>query len=230
MPRDEVAQLGDRLLGLAVGAGDQLLRALGVGGELLLGHAEVHRQRDEPRLGAVVEVALDALQLGRLGIDGAGAGALELLEAAALARRQQRRGRARPCRSRRRASAGTVTASSTRPAGMDRERLGQGVDGEQPVVDAAGDRPVPGRQEDHPDRDAPQCTDEGEAREPRTGARSAATAGPSRLRRRRSRCGDSRASRGGGSAGSRLGIGSRSSQPCAGARRARRSASRRRSA
>ena len=54
--------------------------------ELLLGHAEVHRQRHQPRLGAVVEVALDPLQLRGLGVDRAGAGALELHQAAALAR------------------------------------------------------------------------------------------------------------------------------------------------
>ena len=46
--------------------------------DLLLGHAEVHRQRHQPRLGAVVEVALDPLQLRGLGVDRAGAGALEL--------------------------------------------------------------------------------------------------------------------------------------------------------
>ena len=52
---------------------DELARALGIALEALLGHAEVQRQRDEPRLRAVVQVALDALQLGRGGVDGAGA-------------------------------------------------------------------------------------------------------------------------------------------------------------
>ena len=58
----EVAQLADRQLGLLVGADDQLGGAGRVAARLepLTGHAEVHRQRDEALLGAVVEVALDA--------------------------------------------------------------------------------------------------------------------------------------------------------------------------
>ena len=61
----------------SVRLGDERPRAGGVAVELLLRHAEVHRQRDEPRLRAVVEVALDPLQLGGLGVDGACARALE---------------------------------------------------------------------------------------------------------------------------------------------------------
>ena len=42
---------------------------LGLVGEPLLGAAEVHGQRDEPRLRAVVQVALDAPQLGGLDVE-----------------------------------------------------------------------------------------------------------------------------------------------------------------
>ena len=45
------------------------LRRLGVAGEHLLGHAEVHAERHEPGLGAVVQVALDAAQLGGRVVD-----------------------------------------------------------------------------------------------------------------------------------------------------------------
>ena len=64
----EVAQLGQRLLRLGVGLVEQLPRLVGVGGKSLAGHAEVHREGDEPLLRAVVEVALDppALGLGRV--------------------------------------------------------------------------------------------------------------------------------------------------------------------
>ena len=47
--------------------------ALGIRLELLLGHAEAHPERDEPRLRAVVEVALDPAELGLLDVDRAGA-------------------------------------------------------------------------------------------------------------------------------------------------------------
>ena len=44
-----------------------------------LGHAEAHRQRDQPGLGAVVQVALDPAQLGGGVVDGVGAGLGQLL-------------------------------------------------------------------------------------------------------------------------------------------------------
>ncbi len=75
----EVAQLGERALGLLARLADQLHRALGIALEALLGHAEVERERDQPRLRAVVQVALDALQLGGRGVDHAGAGGGQLL-------------------------------------------------------------------------------------------------------------------------------------------------------
>lgn len=53
-PAREVANLRDRLLGLLVRLVDERLRAIGVGVELLLRSAEVHRERDEPLLHAVL--------------------------------------------------------------------------------------------------------------------------------------------------------------------------------
>ena len=66
---DHVAQLGDRVLRLLVRAGDQLPGGLRVGVELLLGHPEVHRQRDQVLLRAVVQVALDPAALGVRRVD-----------------------------------------------------------------------------------------------------------------------------------------------------------------
>ena len=65
---DEVAQLGKGLFGLRVGLVDQLLGSVGVVGELRLGPAEFHGQRDQPLLRAVVQVTLDPppLRLGRV--------------------------------------------------------------------------------------------------------------------------------------------------------------------
>ena len=54
---------------------------LGLVGEPLLGAAELHAQRDEPRLRAVVQVALDPPQLGGLDVERAAPGAGELVDA-----------------------------------------------------------------------------------------------------------------------------------------------------
>ena len=56
----ELAQLADRELELVDGVGEHLVE-LGrhVGPEPLLGCAELERERDEPLLGAVVDVPLD---------------------------------------------------------------------------------------------------------------------------------------------------------------------------
>ncbi len=70
----EVTQLPQRFAGSGASLREQL-RAPPAGrlGELLLGHAKAHAERDESRLGAIVQVALDATQLGLLHVDGAGA-------------------------------------------------------------------------------------------------------------------------------------------------------------
>ena len=61
---DQVPQFGQRRLRLDVRPVDQVPGRLGVVAELRLGPAEFHRQRDQPLLGAVVQVALDPLPLG----------------------------------------------------------------------------------------------------------------------------------------------------------------------
>ena len=56
----EVAQLLQRCARRRARLGEMLLRLLGILLELLLGEADIHPERDEPRLRAVVQVALDA--------------------------------------------------------------------------------------------------------------------------------------------------------------------------
>ena len=65
----ELAQLGGRLAELARRLLEQLLRRRGVGVELLAREPQVERQRDQPLLGAVVEVALEAAALVVGGLD-----------------------------------------------------------------------------------------------------------------------------------------------------------------
>ena len=76
----EVAELLERLARAAAGLGEQHPRRLRVGPELLLGHADAHAERDETGLRAVVQVALDAAQLGLLDVDRGGAAPLEPLD------------------------------------------------------------------------------------------------------------------------------------------------------
>ena len=70
---DQVAELGEGGLGLLVGLGDDLvrLRRVGVFGA---GHAQPHREGDQPLLGAVVQVPLQPAPLGVGGVDHAGPG------------------------------------------------------------------------------------------------------------------------------------------------------------
>lgn len=66
----QVAQLHERALGLLVRAGHQVAgRLVARRGQAVAGEAEVHGEGAQARLGAVVQVALDAAQLGRLGVD-----------------------------------------------------------------------------------------------------------------------------------------------------------------
>ena len=65
----QLAQFGQGRLGVPVGASYQLAGAFGVGVELLLGPPEVHGDRDQSLLSAVVQIALDALALLLAGVD-----------------------------------------------------------------------------------------------------------------------------------------------------------------
>ena len=60
----EIADLAERRLGLLVGVRHHRPRLFGIVVELLAGGTEPGRQRDQPLLGTVVEVALDAAPLG----------------------------------------------------------------------------------------------------------------------------------------------------------------------
>ena len=84
-PTRDVAQLGDGLLGAAVCLVHELTHAVEIDMigvlQLLLGHAQPHRQGHQLGLGAVVQVALDPAQRGRRGVDRLGAGLLERTQA-----------------------------------------------------------------------------------------------------------------------------------------------------
>ncbi len=71
-PAGQVAQLDERLLGLPMGVLDQALGAGRVRVPLLPGPAQIHRQRHQPLLGAVVEVTFYALALDLHRVDHAG--------------------------------------------------------------------------------------------------------------------------------------------------------------
>ena len=67
----QLAQLGGRLVELLHRLVEQLGGRRRVGVELVAGQAQVHGQRHQPLLGAVVEVALDPAPLGVAGLDDA---------------------------------------------------------------------------------------------------------------------------------------------------------------
>jgi hypothetical protein len=76
----QVAQLGQGPLGLLVGLADQGGGRGRVGLQLGPGHAQVHGQGDQPLLGAVVQVTLDAAALGLGPLHGPVAAGLEGLD------------------------------------------------------------------------------------------------------------------------------------------------------
>ena len=80
IPRGEIPQLDDRLLGPTVRAIDELTNLVQVdvvGVQLLHRHAETHGDGDQLGLGPIVEVPLDPPQGGGGRIDGLGAGMFE---------------------------------------------------------------------------------------------------------------------------------------------------------
>ena len=79
-PAREVAELLEGLGGATRASASSALTASGSGLQRLLGAAEAHSEGDEPRLRAVVQVALDPAQLRLLDVDGARAGRLEPLD------------------------------------------------------------------------------------------------------------------------------------------------------
>ena len=68
-PTDEVAQLGQRLLGLAVSLSDGLAHRFPRVGGRGMGQAEAHRERDESLPRAIVQVAFDAAPFDVGGVD-----------------------------------------------------------------------------------------------------------------------------------------------------------------
>ena len=77
---DHRAQVGDGGAGRRAGLVDGPAGRLRVGVELRLGHAQAHRHRDQPGLGAVVQVALEPAQLGGGVVHGLGAAAGQRLD------------------------------------------------------------------------------------------------------------------------------------------------------
>ena len=76
----QLAQLGGRRRELGHRLVEQLAGHLRVGVELAARQAQVHGERHQPLLGAVVEVALDPAPLGVAGVDDAGARGAQLLD------------------------------------------------------------------------------------------------------------------------------------------------------
>ena len=66
------SEVSERGRGRVASLGEQPRGTLRIGLEHLLGQAERHAERDQTGLGAVVEVTLDAAQLGRGVVDALG--------------------------------------------------------------------------------------------------------------------------------------------------------------
>ncbi len=143
----EVAELLERLARAGPRLGEQEpARALGIAGELLLGHPDAHAERDEPRLGAVVEVALDPAELRLLHVDRAGAASPRASRSGGfgrtrVARRRPPRGCPRRCRARAapnpaRSSRGRTAATGRRDRARSapRRRGGSPARGCRPFV------------------------------------------------------------------------------------------------
>jgi hypothetical protein len=86
----EIAQLAQGQTEPRARLRDECASSLGVLTESLLRHPEAHPERHQPRLRAVVEIALDPAQLCVLSVDGSRAGLLESLDARAAAAKRRR--------------------------------------------------------------------------------------------------------------------------------------------
>ena len=75
----QLAQLLERVLELLASRGQVLAGTAGIGLEAPLDHAQLQRERHEPLLGAVVEIALQPPALGVAGLHDARARASELV-------------------------------------------------------------------------------------------------------------------------------------------------------
>ncbi len=80
MPRASSRSSSSARVELLLGAAEQLLGRVGVLAQLALGQAHGQRERDEPLLGAVVQVALEPAALGGPGLDDPGARGAQLLD------------------------------------------------------------------------------------------------------------------------------------------------------
>ena len=80
-PARQLAELAQRLLDPGSCLADELTRGIGIRVQLLLGHSEIHAERNQPCLCSVMQVALDAPQFRLLHVDGAGSGRFEILDA-----------------------------------------------------------------------------------------------------------------------------------------------------
>src|SRR3954466_15364298 len=76
----ELAELRERAVELAPRGVERAPAELGIVRELAPRQAELERQRDEPLLGAVVQVALEAAALAHRDLDEPGAGGLQLFD------------------------------------------------------------------------------------------------------------------------------------------------------
>jgi hypothetical protein len=150
-PAREVAQVLQRQRGLVPGLAHQL-GGVGVAARAaLLGHPQRERQRHEPLLRAVVEVALDAAALGVGRLDDARAGVAQVGHlrgdggVVVGAEQHHRVARVEPpqCAQRRDAE-----REHHRPERDEQQRLPELIHAKQPVVQPVGDGPVPERQED----------------------------------------------------------------------------------
>jgi len=166
---DELAQLREGRLRLLVRLVEQAAGRLGVAArELVARHAEVERERDEPSLDAVVEVALEAAPLLLLRPNDRGAALLELAHTLTGPGREEDAGEER-LRLRQRGSDPRCRHEEQQPRGEHHGHLDPAVD---PVLvpplgqPGVGKAPPPGRVRDGPEHCRPEDERHEREREP----------------------------------------------------------------